>query len=296
MSRRIVLLAAASPGCGRNRSSPLPRPISAAALHGASMDRCSASAETCSEVAGPLAERLKEMDANKDGVVTLEEFLAPPRRRLRAPRQERRRRRSMRSDFAALRQGKHRLPRQALPEDVRHQPRRQGHQGGVRAARQGALRHARPQFRRRDRPRRHGPRHARARPRGRGGPGSARKARRQPGYGREAGKADEPDKGERRSFDLDRLLGRTDRRFARLDKNGDGFVDAKDLEPAAAERVDFATKRFFRQFDANGDGKVSRDEFERFAKERFAMLDLDDDGRITDADLPPRMRGRGILK
>ena len=73
-------------------------------------------------------------------------------------------------------------------------------------------------------------------------------------------------------------------------------IDAKDFEAAAAERVDFATKRFLKRFDANGDGKVSKDEFERFAKERFAMLDLDDDGRITEADLPPRMRGMGILK
>jgi Ca2+-binding EF-hand superfamily protein len=101
---------------------------------------------------------------------------------------------------------------------------------------------------------------------------------------------------EPRRFSLDRLLGRTDRRFAGLDKNSDGVIDAKDFEAASAERVDFATKRFLKRFDANGDGKVSKDEFERFAKERFAALDLDDDGKITEADLPPRMRGRGVLK
>jgi Ca2+-binding EF-hand superfamily protein len=101
---------------------------------------------------------------------------------------------------------------------------------------------------------------------------------------------------ERGRFTLERLLGRTDDRFARLDKNGDGVVDAKDIEAAAAERVAFGTQRFLKRFDANGDGKVSKEEFERFAKERFARLDLDDDGKITEADLPPRMRGRGILK
>ena len=68
------------------------------------------------------------------------------------------------------------------------------------------------------------------------------------------------------------------------------------MEPLAAERVAFASKRFFRRFDADGDGKVTKDEFNRFAKERFANLDVDGDDKITDADLPPMMRGRGLLK
>jgi len=110
--------------------------------------------------------------------------------------------------------------------------------------------------------------------------------------GKEAGK----DTKERGGFSLNRLLGRMDRQFDRLDKNGDGFIDAKDLEPLAAERVAFASKRFFRRFDADSDGKVTKDEFNRFAKERFSNLDVDGDGRITDADLPPMMRGRGLLK
>jgi Ca2+-binding EF-hand superfamily protein len=109
--------------------------------------------------------------------------------------------------------------------------------------------------------------------------------------GKEGAEGKEP-----RRFSLDRLLGRADRRFAGLDKNSDGVIDVKDFEAVSAESVDFATKRFLKRFDANGDGKVSKDEFERFAKERFAALDLDDDGKITEADLPPRMRGRGVLK
>lgn len=97
-------------------------------------------------------------------------------------------------------------------------------------------------------------------------------------------------------FSLDRLLGRADRRFSRRDRNGDGVIDAADFEIAATERVARASKRFFRRLDANGDAKVAQDEFSRRARERFTWLDLDDDGNITQADLPPQMRGRGFLK
>lgn len=93
-----------------------------------------------------------------------------------------------------------------------------------------------------------------------------------------------------------RLLGRTNRQFARLDKNGDGFIDAGELAALASERASFAAQRFFERFDADRDGKVTRQEFDRFAKDRFANLDLNDDGKITEADLPPMMRGRGFLK
>jgi Ca2+-binding EF-hand superfamily protein len=97
-------------------------------------------------------------------------------------------------------------------------------------------------------------------------------------------------------FSLKRLLGFGERRFGRLDKNADGFIDAADLGVLAAERIGVASQRFFRRFDANADGAVTRDEFNRFSRERFARLDLDDDGRITESDLPPVLRGRGILK
>jgi len=95
---------------------------------------------------------------------------------------------------------------------------------------------------------------------------------------------------------LDHMLGLADARFARMDRNNDGVIDAVDLEAIGAERIAFWTKRFMHRYDQNTDGKVTKDEFLRFARERFAMMDLDDDGRITEADLPPMMRGRGILK
>ncbi len=110
------------------------------------------------------------------------------------------------------------------------------------------------------------------------------------------GKDDKDTKGWRGPFSFDRMLGRTGRRFSRLDRNGDGFIDAKDFDTMSAERVTYASKRFFNRLDADRDGKVTKDEFNRPAKGRFAMLDLDDDGKITEADLPPMMRGRGLLK
>ena len=227
-----------------------------------------------------LAERLKEMDANKDGVVTLEEFLG--RRDAGFARLDKTGDGFVdASDIAAR-----------AKENTDYRARRflkmfDANKDG-KVSKEEFEQRAKDRFAMRDL-------------NSDGaidlddmGPGMRDRAGRraeQPKDGKEDAEAKEP-----RRFTLDRLLGRTDRRFARLDKNGDGAIDAKDFEAVAAERVDFATKRFLKRFDANNDGKVSRDEFERFAKERFAMLDLDDDGSITEADLPPRMRGMGILK
>lgn len=92
-------------------------------------------------------------------------------------------------------------------------------------------------------------------------------------------------------------------RFARFDLNSDGVIDASEIEAALAKG---GKHRGFRHRHADRDGaategearrgrSVTRSEYLEEVRRRFALLDLDSDGRITDADLPPTMRGRGAL-
>lgn len=92
-------------------------------------------------------------------------------------------------------------------------------------------------------------------------------------------------------------------RFARLDRNSDGVIEAAEVEAATAARMKdgkggkhgHMLDRLARQFDDDRDGRITRDEYLAGIKRHFSELDLDRDGRITDADLPPMMRGRMAL-
>ncbi|MCB1089780.1 MAG: EF-hand domain-containing protein, partial [Verrucomicrobiae bacterium] len=106
--------------------------------------------------------------------------------------------------------------------------------------------------------------------------------------------------------------GRARERFARIDKNSDGVLDAAEIEAAMSERGGWRGRmgkgqghgmrqggrmgeRMLKRFDTNNDGKVTAEEHTAGLRKLFAEMDLDNDGKITDADLPPMMRGRNAL-
>jgi Ca2+-binding EF-hand superfamily protein len=93
-------------------------------------------------------------------------------------------------------------------------------------------------------------------------------------------------------------------RFARFDANSDGAIDVAEIEAAlanAAKDRRGSRHRHFARHDGGdragmGNGRsVTKSEFLDNVRRRFALGDLDGDGKITDADLPPTLRGRGVL-
>lgn len=110
------------------------------------------------------------------------------------------------------------------------------------------------------------------------------------------------ERGHRGSITQDDYDSNTRARFARLDANGNGVIEGTEIEAALARRagrhadkMERRGERLLRRFDADNDGKATREEFLQSVDRHFAQFDLNSDGRITDDDLPPAMRGRGVL-
>lgn len=117
--------------------------------------------------------------------------------------------------------------------------------------------------------------------------------------------------GRRAQLTVEEIDSRIRERFARIDQNSDGVIDRGEVEAMMSAG---GRERGMRQagrgeerpgssqaghpvqrFDENRDGKVTKEEFLNGIKRRFAQMDLDGDGKITEADLPPNLRGSGIL-
>jgi Ca2+-binding EF-hand superfamily protein len=97
-------------------------------------------------------------------------------------------------------------------------------------------------------------------------------------------------------------------RFARIDANNDKVIDADEAKALITsrmarrdhgrrhERQERRLERLMQRFDLNHDKKIERAEFDKQIAFFFDRMDLDGDGKITDQDLPPIMRGMGVLK
>lgn len=117
------------------------------------------------------------------------------------------------------------------------------------------------------------------------------------GPGGEPGQGSGPGMGRGEGHGGRGMMGwRGERSFDRYDVNGDGVIDSNEIAQHQQKAVSEGVKRMTARLNLGADGKLTKDAFLAKAKARFAELDLDGDGRITDADLPPMMRGRGILK
>jgi len=84
--------------------------------------------------------------------------------------------------------------------------------------------------------------------------------------------------------------------FEQFDLNSDGVLEASEIETGIKPQTARRISRMMKRFDQDNDGRITREEFEKPTKDRFAMRDINKDGKITEDDLPPMMRGRGILR
>jgi len=82
---------------------------------------------------------------------------------------------------------------------------------------------------------------------------------------------------------LNEYLAAATGKFKELDVAGNGRVTAEEManSPLAHKRAEHVAERIARRLDTNGDGRVSKDEFLATAKARFAKLDKNGDGFLS---------------
>lgn len=74
-------------------------------------------------------------------------------------------------------------------------------------------------------------------------------------------------------------------RFLSLDTDDDGAVTEAEMIERIRARIEARVAKRFARLDRNGDGRIDRDEFELAGTERFARLDADGDGMASGDEL-----------
>jgi Ca2+-binding EF-hand superfamily protein len=84
----------------------------------------------------------------------------------------------------------------------------------------------------------------------------------------------------------DEFVSTRTEQFGKRDRNGDGFVDTKDLgeRASARPRVSQAMSGIVKQFDVDHDGKLSKDEFVAGGLKIFERADADHNGSLDEKE------------
>ena len=81
--------------------------------------------------------------------------------------------------------------------------------------------------------------------------------------------------------------------FARMDRNGDGFIDDADSRAGGNERGQRAAKALRGRIDSNGDGKISKEEFVNAPTMLFDKFDANKDGVLDATELEAARNAAG---
>ena len=82
------------------------------------------------------------------------------------------------------------------------------------------------------------------------------------------------------------------RMMQRLDLNRDGAITEAEMLAAAQARIARRIAKRFAMMDRNGDGRIERSEFDEHGTARFAALDTDGDDRVSRDEIAARRHER----